>query len=47
MEDEVHKTTEDARAGQTPHIVRYVLSISLVLAVIVMAVVLFWGSAQS
>jgi hypothetical protein len=25
MEQEVHKSTDDARAGSTPHIVRYVL----------------------
>lgn len=33
MEQEVHKSTDDARAGSTPHIVRYVLGISLFLAV--------------
>jgi len=47
MEREIHKNTEEARAGSTPHIVRYVLSISLVLALIVMAVLLLWGSTQS
>ena len=31
--DEVHVTTEEARAGETPHIVRYVLAISLLLAI--------------
>jgi hypothetical protein len=43
MEEEVHKTTDEARAGSTPHIVRYVLSISLILAVIAMAVILLVG----
>ena len=47
MEREVHKTKDDARAGSTPHIVRYVLGISLVLALIVMVVLLLWGSTQS
>lgn len=31
--DEVHVTTEEARGGSTPHIVRYMLFISLVLAI--------------
>lgn len=43
MDTEVHKTTDEARAGSTPHIVRYVLSISLVLAAVVMAIILLWG----
>ena len=41
-EEEQHIATEDARSGSTPHIVRYVLGISLLLAVIVMLIVL-WG----
>ncbi len=36
-EPEIRETAEDARAGSTPHIVRYVLGISIVLAVLVMA----------
>jgi len=35
-----HIDAEEARAGTTPHIVRYVLLVSLTLAVIAMAVVL-------
>ena len=31
--EEIHITTEEARAGSTPHIVRYVLGISLFLAI--------------
>ena len=31
--DEVHIETNDARGGSTPHIVRYVLVISLLLAI--------------
>ncbi len=47
MEREIHKGADDARAGTTPHIVRYVLSISLFLALAAMAVLLFWGSTKS
>ncbi|WP_022681198.1 hypothetical protein [Sphingobium bisphenolivorans] len=39
-EQEQHVATEKARAGSTPHIVRYVLGISLTLAIIAMIVVL-------
>ncbi|HEX7783348.1 MAG TPA: hypothetical protein VF509_11135 [Sphingobium sp.] len=39
-EQEQHIDAEAARAGSTPHIVRYVLVISLVLAVVAMAFVL-------
>ena len=38
MEEEVHKSTDDARAGSTPHIVRYVLTVSLTLALLAMIV---------
>lgn len=38
---EQHIATEKARAGSTPHIVRYVLGISLILAVIAMLLVLW------
>ncbi|UZW55826.1 hypothetical protein NUH86_03235 [Sphingobium sp. JS3065] len=41
-EQEQHIATDKARAGSTPHIVRYVLGISLMLAIIVMVVIL-WG----
>ncbi|WP_327753503.1 hypothetical protein VVT58_07750 [Sphingobium sp. SJ10-10] len=41
-EQERHIATEDARAGSTRHNVRYVLGISLTLAIIVMIVIL-WG----
>lgn len=36
-----HVATDDARGGETPHIVRYVLGISLALAVIAMLLVLW------
>lgn len=39
-EEQVHLTKTEARAGVTPHIVRYVLAISLLLVVIAFAAVL-------
>lgn len=47
MEQEIHKSTDDARAGSTPHIVRYVLTISLVLALVAMVLLLLWGSTTN
>ena len=41
VEQEEHVTTDEARAGTTPHIVRYVLGISLALAVIAMLLVIW------
>jgi hypothetical protein len=40
MEQEQHLGTDDARAGSTPHIVRYVLGISIALVIVGMALVL-------
>lgn len=37
--DEVHLDDDEARGGSTPHIVRYVLITSLVLAVLAMSTV--------
>jgi hypothetical protein len=37
----VHISTEDARAGATPHVTRYVLGIGLVLVILAFAI-LFW-----
>lgn len=40
MDDEqVEVTTNDARAGTTPHIVRYVLIISMILVIVGLTVV--------
>jgi hypothetical protein len=39
-EGEVHVRTEEARAGATPHVTRYVLPISLVLIVLLFAALL-------
>lgn len=47
MEKELHKNAEEARAGSTPHIVRYVLVVSLSLAVVTMVVLLLWGHGMS
>ena len=42
-DDKVHLTKEEARAGATPHVTRYVLSISLLLIVILFAgLLLIW-----
>ncbi|WP_272907982.1 hypothetical protein [Rhizorhapis sp. SPR117] len=35
-----HIDTEDVRAGETPHIVRYVLAVSLVAVIIAFTVIL-------
>lgn len=43
MDQEIHKSTDDARAGYTPHIVRYVLGISLALVVIAFLVIVLVG----
>jgi hypothetical protein len=35
-----HVTTTEARAGSTPHMTRYVLSIGLVLIIVIFAIIL-------
>ena len=42
--DEVHVDVEEARAGNTPHIVRYVLLISLALAIIALSAIWITGA---
>ena len=44
--DEVHVTTEEASGGNTPHIVRYVLAISLVLAVLALSLIWIFGAVS-
>lgn len=39
-EEQQHVDTDNARAGSTPHIVRYVLLISLLLVIVGMALIL-------
>jgi hypothetical protein len=42
--EEVHVTETEASAGSQPHIVRYVLGISLILVVVLMSLVWIIGS---
>lgn len=44
-EQPIHLRAEDARAGRTRHIVRYVLATSMALIVIVYAII-FWAGAR-
>ncbi len=43
QDDPVKLTTTEARAGRTPHIVRYVLGFSLLLTIVGMVAVLGFG----
>jgi len=47
MEQPIRKGTDEARAGSTPHIVRYVLGASLLLALAAMIIVYLWGDAST
>ena len=40
--EQVELTTNEARGGSTPHVTRYVLGISLVLIIVVMAAILLY-----
>ena len=40
-DDEQHVTTTEARAGATPHMTRYVLTIGIGLVVLLFAIILF------
>ncbi len=42
--DEIHVTEEEARGASTPHIMRYVLLISLVLAIGILSVIWMTGA---
>lgn len=42
--DEVHVETDEARGGSTPHIVRWVLGISLVAAIVLLSAVWMFGA---
>jgi hypothetical protein len=44
--DELHVDTDEARAGATPHILRYVLLISLVLAILLMSAIWITGAVS-
>jgi len=47
MAQEIHETTDRARGGETPHIVRYILGISLFLAAGIMTIVWVSGALTS
>jgi hypothetical protein len=42
--DEVHVSQEEASGGDQPHIVRYILGVSLLLVVVLMSAVWIIGS---
>ena len=46
-DDKLLINTDDARGGSTPHIVRYVLGISLVLALLALSAVWIYGAVHS
>lgn len=49
-ETETHVSTEEARSGASTHVTRYVLPISLALAILVMVLVIsggFWKTDQT
>ena len=45
--EEVHVSTDEARGGDTPHIVRYILLISFVLVVIALSAIWMTGASQA
>jgi len=45
--DEVHLDTTEARGGDTPNVVRYVLLIGLILAILALSVIWMTGAATS
>jgi len=49
MEDqgrEVHLEKDDARAGSTPHVVRYILAISILLAIVLLSAIWITGAVS-
>ena len=40
-DDETRLSTNEARAGSTPHMTRYILPISLALVIVIFAVIVF------
>ena len=42
--DELHVSQEEASAGSQPHIVRYILAVSLLLIVVLMSAIWIFGS---
>lgn len=45
--NEIHVERNEARAGSTPGVVRYILAISLVLVVIAFAIIVMTGALSS
>jgi hypothetical protein len=45
--EEVHVNTEEASGGSTPHIVRYILLISLVLVIAALSAIWMTGAANA
>jgi hypothetical protein len=45
--DEVHVSTDEARGASTPHIMRYVLVISLLLVIAALSAVWMTGAANA
>jgi hypothetical protein len=39
----IHETMTEARAGSTPHVTRYVLTVGLFLAVVIFAIIVLVG----
>lgn len=44
MDPEIHIETDNARAGATPHIVRWVLGISLAAAILILSAIWMTGA---
>lgn len=42
--DEIHIETDEARGGSTPHVVRYVLVISTLLAIVALSIIWMTGA---
>jgi hypothetical protein len=41
--EQVHVSTDEARAGATPGMTRYVLGASLLIIIVIFALILLWG----
>lgn len=45
--DHIEVTTEEASGGSTPHIVRYILGISLLIAIVALSAIWMFGAATN
>ena len=41
----IHETATEARAGSTPHMTRYVLTVGLILVIVAFAIVVWVGGS--